>query len=150
MHVFHRYTSKVTTCLMFAARSWRQIDRKLIWNSTMPLVGASFFEDVLLVEFMYLVFTRMPGKSYRRRFMSLLLYLCYVFWALINSLVCRFDRKRAHYLFRPKENFTDFLPFVRICWHFFLLNAGNHFRMNLSGNYGIFTLKIIWDLHNSR
>ena len=37
---------------------------------------------------MYLVFTRMPGKGYRRRRRSLLLYLCYVFRALINSLVC--------------------------------------------------------------
>ena len=42
-------------------------------------------EDVPLVEFMYLVFTRMPGESNRR---SLLLYLCYVLQALINSLVC--------------------------------------------------------------
>ena len=30
----------------------------------------------------------MPGESYRRRLRSLLLYLCYVFRALINSLVC--------------------------------------------------------------
>ena len=44
--------------------------------------------DVPLVEFMYLVFTRMPGESYRGRLTSLLLYLCYVFRALINSLVC--------------------------------------------------------------
>ena len=46
-------------------------------------------EDVPLVEFMYLAFTRMPGESYRRQLRSLLLllYLCYVFWALINSLV---------------------------------------------------------------
>ena len=36
-------------------------------------------EDVPLVEFMYLVFTRMPGESYRRRLRFLLLYLCYVF-----------------------------------------------------------------------
>ena len=36
-------------------------------------------EDVPLVEFMYLVFTRMPGESYRRQLRSLLLYLCYVF-----------------------------------------------------------------------
>ena len=36
------------------------------------------------------VFTRMPGKSYRRRLRSLLLCLCYVFPALINSLVCGF------------------------------------------------------------
>ena len=44
-------------------------------------------EDVPLVEFMYLVLTRMPGDSYRRRLGSLLLYLCYVFRALMNSLV---------------------------------------------------------------
>ena len=40
-----------------------------------------------LVEFMYLIFTRMPGESYRRRPRSLLLCLCGVFRALINSLV---------------------------------------------------------------
>ena len=44
--------------------------------------------NVPLVELMYLVFTRMPGESYRRRLRSFLLYLCYVFRALINSLVC--------------------------------------------------------------
>ena len=44
-------------------------------------------EDVPLVEFMYLVFTRMPGESYSRRLRSLLLYLCDGFRALINSLV---------------------------------------------------------------
>ena len=41
-----------------------------------------------MVKFMYLVFTCMPGESYRRRLRSLLLYLCYVFRALINSFVC--------------------------------------------------------------
>ena len=41
-----------------------------------------------MLEFMYLVFTRMPGESYRRRHRSLLLWLCDVFRALINSLVC--------------------------------------------------------------
>ena len=46
----------------------------------------SVIEDVPLVEFMYLVFTRMPGESYRRRLGPLLLYLCDVFRALINSL----------------------------------------------------------------
>ena len=40
------------------------------------------------VEFMYLVFTCMPGKSYRRQLGSLLLYLCYRFQVLINSLKC--------------------------------------------------------------
>ena len=45
-------------------------------------------EDVPLVEFMYLVFTRMPGESYRRRLRSLLLCLRDVFRALVNSLAC--------------------------------------------------------------
>ena len=47
-----------------------------------------FFEDVPLVEFTYLVFTRMPGESYCRWLRSLLLCLCDVFQALNNSLVC--------------------------------------------------------------
>ena len=45
-------------------------------------------EDVPVVELMYLVFTRMPGESYRRPLGSFLLCLCDVFRALINSLVC--------------------------------------------------------------
>ena len=52
------------------------------------------FEAVPLVEFMSLVFTSMPGESYLRRLSYLrpsLLYLGYVFWALINSLVCWYD-----------------------------------------------------------
>ena len=56
-----------------------------------PFVHAKLFsdiEDVHLVEFMYLAFTRMPGQSYRRQLRSLLLCLCDVFRALINSLVC--------------------------------------------------------------
>ena len=35
-------------------------------------------------------FTCMPGESYCRQRRSLLLYLCYVFWVLINSPVCWF------------------------------------------------------------
>ena len=41
-------------------------------------------EDVPLVDFMYLVFTCMPGESYRRRLRSLL-YLCDVFRACVDS-----------------------------------------------------------------
>ena len=44
--------------------------------------------DVPLVEFTYLVFTCMPGESYSTRLRSLLLYLCDVFPALTDSLVC--------------------------------------------------------------
>ena len=49
------------------------------------------FEDVPLVEFMYLVFTRTaPCESYRRGLStSVLLCLCDVNLALIGSLVCR-------------------------------------------------------------
>ena len=36
------------------------------------------YKDVPLVEFMYLVFTRMPGESYRRLLRSFLLYSCYI------------------------------------------------------------------------
>ena len=52
--------------------------------------GGGGGEGVSLVEFMYLhvVFTRMPGESYCGRLRSLLLYVCYVFRTLINSLVC--------------------------------------------------------------
>ena len=43
-------------------------------------------EDVPLVEFMYLAFSRMPGEteSYHRRHLC----FCDVFRELINSLVC--------------------------------------------------------------
>ena len=53
----------------------------------MNTVTLTWHAYVPLVEFMYLVFTRMPGESYRWRLRSLLLYLCYVFRTLINSLV---------------------------------------------------------------
>ena len=45
------------------------------------------FREDLLVEFMYLVFTGMPGESYCRQLGS----LGYIFQALVNSLVywCR-------------------------------------------------------------
>ena len=52
------------------------------------LLSSSNDEDVPLVEFMYLVFTRMSGESYRRRLRLLLLRLCEAFRALINSIVC--------------------------------------------------------------
>ena len=44
---------------------------------------------------MYLVFIHMPGESYCRQHRSLLLYLCYVFRALINSLVCWFYKVKG-------------------------------------------------------
>ena len=63
--------------------------RMYFWWSlcTLYLHRGTSTENVLLVEFMYLVFTCMPGESYCRQLRSLLLYLCYVFQSLINSLV---------------------------------------------------------------
>ena len=78
-------------------------------------------EDVLLVEFMYLVFTCMPGESYHRRLRTLLLYLCYVFQALINSLVSSFceavhgDQVTALYLQSLLSNFYYFLIIIKYC-----------------------------------
>ena len=40
----------------------------------------------------------MPGESYRRRLRPLLLYLCYIFRALMNSLCVNFLR---FYFFKP-------------------------------------------------
>ena len=48
----------------------------------------SFSSDTMAVKGLIWIYTRVPGESYRRRFGSLLLYLCYVFRALINSLAC--------------------------------------------------------------
>ena len=45
-------------------------------------------QKIPLVEFMSLVFTSMSGESYCRQLMFVLLYLCYVYRALINSLEC--------------------------------------------------------------
>ena len=60
----------------------------------------------VLVEFTYLVFTRITGESYRRRLRSLLLHLCYVFRAPVNSLGTHTDTKCN------KENtFAVFLRF---------------------------------------
>ena len=59
------------------------------WRSPTPLalwrMLLFFFEDVPLVEFMNLVFTRIPGENSCSRLRSLLSYSCDVFQAL-NSL----------------------------------------------------------------
>ena len=49
------------------------------------------YRRVPLVQFLYLVFTRMPGESYRRRFGSFFLFSRDVFRALVLSLCSLFD-----------------------------------------------------------
>ena len=66
------------------------------WNFNASLITSHFdlcapnFKIKMIDESVYLVFTRMPGKSYLRRLRSLLLYLYYVFRELVYSLVCWF------------------------------------------------------------
>ena len=72
-------TMRFTTCVVQCACNGVYI---LLCHS-----GVFFSEDVPLVEFMYLVFTRMPGESYRRRVGTLFLCLCDVFRALMTPLV---------------------------------------------------------------
>ena len=59
------------------------------------------FEDVPLVEFTYLVFTRMPGSNYRRRFRSLLLCPLLYLWRLSNAVtsLCWFQTASSIFLF---------------------------------------------------
>ena len=45
-------------------------------------------EDVSLMEFMYLVFTRVPGENYRRRFRCLLYCVFFVCRALFLPFAC--------------------------------------------------------------
>ena len=61
---------------------------------------------------MYLVFTRMPGEIYRRRLRSLVLYLCYVFRSLINSL---YTSALGLVLFQIKEKQTKIRGMVWVC-----------------------------------
>ena len=70
---------------IFKMKNVEKIKYSLLWYKTSKTHSE---EKVPLVEFMYLVFTRMPGDIYCR---SLLLCLCDVFRALINSLMCGFQ-----------------------------------------------------------
>ena len=79
------------------------------------------FTDIQNVEFMYLVFTCMPGESYRWRLRSLLLYFCCIFQALINPRVCWFCTSAQDLvLFQIKLKFFSCL--IRGCNHSHLLD----------------------------
>ena len=58
-----------------------------VMNICKTVCSQALYGHVPLVEFIYLVFTCMPGERYHRRLRSLLLSLCYVFWVQINFLV---------------------------------------------------------------
>ena len=86
-----------------------------------PLTELS--EDIHLVGEMYLVFTRMPGESYRGRLRSL--FAVFVFWALINSIECwlctdalglvLFHTQRSHTRISVCNCFQDMLSDKQLC-----------------------------------
>ena len=76
---FRSSETQATCMAAFPRLSVCSVTSQLWWREDVPRPPE---------EFMYLAFTRMPGESYRRRLRSLLLYLCYVFRALVNSLAC--------------------------------------------------------------
>ena len=75
-------------------------EKYMMWGCTSGGVYVPFLykqrEDVPLVEFMYLGFTRMPGESCCRWLRSFLLCFSDILWVLINSLVCWFYMSEAH------------------------------------------------------
>ena len=81
--------------------------------------GCFGFETVPLVEFMYVVFTRMPGESYRRRLRSLLLCLFDVLRALINSLFVYFVLVLLFCLFVCLFCLFLFCCFFVVVWFWF-------------------------------
>ena len=99
-----RYVAEIKTASCYPegqTKRWRTVGSKNLLESNKVI---SQFEEVLLVEFIYLVFTRMPCESYRRRLRPLLLY--YVFRELINSLVC------WYFTVIWKKFFRHILPYV--------------------------------------
>ena len=84
--VFANWPVIFVKCLMFLPTDWcvvfvtsdrnvRQVSDEIFisWLTSGWWISSS--EDAPLLEFMYLVFTRMPGESYRRRLRSLLFVL---------------------------------------------------------------------------
>ena len=84
---FQRWKSLQKIILTWYATNLKQ-------NEAQSSCAESTHKGVRMVEFMHLVFARMPCESYRRRLGSLLLDLCYVFRALINSLVLTLAKDR--------------------------------------------------------
>ena len=76
---FPKNTTVIVPLLMLCLSICLSVSLSLIFLLALAYLSI-YLEDVPLVEFMYLVFTRMPCESYRRRLIgSLLSYLCYVF-----------------------------------------------------------------------
>ena len=84
--VYGRHLLVSIRCLWASPTCGHTLFMGVTYFDSVDLLIINFY-DVPLVEFMYLVFTRMSVESNRRRLRFLLLYLIYVFRALTNSLV---------------------------------------------------------------
>ena len=92
---------------------------------------------------MYLVITRMPGESYRTRLGSLLLYLCYVVWALINTLMCWFCTSALGLLFPRLGALTVVFFFFFFFFFFFIKPQKIESKSNQSNDVVIISTFII-------
>ena len=92
---------------------------KLYCNSVFSLHFSSL-EDVLRVEFMYLVFTRMPGESYLKRVRSLLLCLFNVSRVLTPSFVVFISWSVLLQKWIGTSNYKTMciLPWLTVVWPF--------------------------------
>ena len=116
-----------------------------------------YLKDVPLVEFMYLVLVkRTLVESYRRRLRSLLLCMCYVFRALINSLVQCWNDYRHNYvnaaqitmmvLIKSKQ-LRVCVNVVQLSYHDDVLHKTEHiWGFNATGRFG--SSLQIWNCKN--
>ena len=97
--------------------------RGILWWSLCTLYLSHATWEYPLMEFMYFAFTRMPGESYCRILRSLLLCLCDVFRAQINSHVCWLYTTRVSYLAVYPEGSPfwaiDYITYTESSWYGF-------------------------------
>ena len=94
---FHCYTQREAMPTQKSARKWAATSRDFLRER----VQSTF---TLANQLHWIAqYTCMPGESYCRWLMSLLLYLCYVFEVLSNSLLCWKRVFIFHYTGRPLQ-----------------------------------------------
>ena len=104
--LFSSHLDPANQCVnQFQSEKQQGLPRALAQSQhTRQLLELALKRYKVLVEFMNLISTRMPGKSYRRRLRSFKGCLCDVFRALINSPVCL--RMYLWWSLRPLYRFT--------------------------------------------
>ena len=99
-----------------------------VMNIHKTICSQALYGHVPLVEFIYLVFTCMPGESNHRQLRSLLLSLRYVFWVQINFLVGWFCTSTPGFvLFQICMVVLSILFFHKMCLNVCRVPRGEHF-----------------------